>query len=176
MRIAAVLALGLIASSLDASAEGLRFFQRYYDEQSVETRTLSIELAPVDESVRFSVTLRDKETGRERRYEFDAPVPEIPEPYLLDYSHHCDKSVILLTVQYPWRHDWPQYVRTLETYAFEAADFEFIDVAFGPLTDITLAEDTAYEPSDLDMLPPIRVRCLEGHDERPFEFFEQETK
>jgi len=62
-------------------------------------------------------------------------------------------------------------VRTLETYAFEAADFEFIDVAFGHLTDIALADDSAYDPSEIDLLPPIRVRCLAGQGEKAFEFF-----
>jgi hypothetical protein len=66
-------------------------------------------------------------------------------------------------------------VQVLDTFAFRASDLEFIDVAFGPQTDIALADDTAYEPSEIDMLPPIRVRCLGGHDEKPFEFFEQDT-
>jgi len=52
----------------------------------------------------------------------------------------------------------------------------FIDVAFGPLTDIALADDSAYDPADLEMLPPIRVRCLTGQDGKPFEFLEPAPK
>lgn len=176
MRVAAVLALGLFASPPDASAEGLRFFQTYYDEQSVETRTLSIRLNPVDEDVRFAVTLTKKETGLKKRHEFDAPVPEIPEPFQMEVGYYCDASIILLTVKYPWHHDWPQVVRALETYAFRESDFEFIDVAFGPLTDIALQDSTYPEDLPADMLPPVGVRCLSGSDGKPFEFFEQETK
>jgi hypothetical protein len=43
------------------------------------------------------------------------------------------------------------------------------------LTDIALADDSAYDPADLEMLPAIRVRCLTGQDAKPFEFFRQET-
>jgi hypothetical protein len=89
---------------------------------------------------------------------------------------YCDTTTILLTIQFPWRHDLPEYSRILDTYAFRSSDFAFIDVAYGTLTDIALAEETAYDPADLDMLPPIRVRCLIGQDEKPFEFFRQETK
>ena len=85
--------------------------------------------------------------------------------------HGCETSTILLTLEYPWRHDLPQYNRVLETYAFRTSDFVFIDVAYGPLTDIALADDMAYELSDVDMLPPISVRCLNGQVEKPFEFF-----
>ena len=176
MRFPPVQTLCLLVLSSDASADELNHFQTLYDARSVETRTLSIRLAPVDESVRFSVSLRDKETGLEKIHEFDAPVPEIPAAYQMEHGYYCDTSVILLTVDYPWRHAWPQVVRILDTYAFRESDFEFIDVTFGPLTDIALADDTAYEPSDIDMLPPIRVRCLVGLDEKPFEFFGQETK
>jgi hypothetical protein len=42
---------------------------------------------------------------------------------------------------------------------------------YGPLTDIALADDMAYELPDQDTLPPIRVRCLKGQAEKPFEFF-----
>lgn len=151
-------------------------YRNTLSEQSIETRRLSIRLGSVDDDVRFAITLTNKETGLRRYHEFDAPVPEMPEPFQMEKSYYCDASVVLLTVEYPWRHDWPQVVRTMETYAFRESDFEFIDVAFGPLTDIALADDTAYGPSDLDMLPPIRVRCLTGQDEKPFEFLEQETK
>ena len=128
MRIASVLTFGLFVLSFDASAEELNHFQTLYDEWSVETRTLSIRLESLDEDVRFSVTLHDKETGLERRHEFDGQGSNEAFPYLMEQNHYCDTSVILLTVQYPWRHALPQYVRVLETYAFRSKDFEFIDV------------------------------------------------
>lgn len=176
MRSASVFAFGLIVLSSDAPAEELNHFQTLYDEWSVETRTLSIRLGSLDEDVHFSVTLHDKETGLERRHEFDGQGSNEAFPYMMEQNHYCDTSVILLTVQYPWRHALPQYVRVLETYAFRSKDFEFIDVTFGPLTDIALADNTAYEASDLEMLPPIRVRCLAEGNGKPFEFVEEETK
>jgi hypothetical protein len=166
----------LMALAVKGSAEDLESFQTRLDHRSIETRTLTIRLAPVDDDVRFSVTLTNKVTGIHRKHEFDAPVPEMPEPFQVEESYYCGTSVVLVTVEYPWRHDWPQVVRTVETFAFRESDFKFIDVAFGPLTDIALADDTAYEPSDLEILPPIRVRCLTGQVEKPFEFFEKETK
>ncbi len=176
MKISLLLALGLIGLSSGALAEELNHFQTLYDERSVETRTLSIQLAPVDESVRFSVTLHDKETGLERRHEFDAPGPGMPEPYLMKYSHDCDISVIQLTVEAPWLHEWPQYVRLLDTYAFREADFEFIDVTDGPLTDIALQDSTYPEELPADMLPPVGVRCLSEPGGKPFEFFQSEAE
>lgn len=98
-----------------------------------------------------------------------------PPPFLVKHRYYCNTPVILLTVEYPWRHDLPQYVQVLDTFAFRTSDLEFIDVTFGPLTNIALADDTAYKPSEIDMLPPIRVHCLLGNDARPFEFFEQEA-
>jgi hypothetical protein len=65
----------------------------------------------------------------------------------------------------------PGEVQFLETYAFRRFDFAFIDVASGPLTNIALADDTAQDLADVEMLPPIRVRCLKGQVETPFEFF-----
>jgi hypothetical protein len=64
----------------------------------------------------------------------------------------------------------------IDTYAFRETDFAFIDVAFGPITDIALADDSVYDPIDLDMLPPIWVRCLTGQDGKSFEFFQEGTK
>jgi hypothetical protein len=46
----------------------------------------------------------------------------------------------------------------------------------GPLTDIALADDTAYEFADQDIPPPIRVGRLDGQHEMSFEFFAQESK
>lgn len=66
--------------------------------------------------------------------------------------------------------------RIIEIYAFRLADFAFVDVAFGPFTDIALAGDSAYDPANLEMLPPIRVRCLTSQVEKPFGFYRQETK
>lgn len=44
------------------------------------------------------------------------------------------------------------------------------------LTEVALADDTVYAPSEIGMPPPIKVRCLLGNDAKPFAFFEQETK
>ena len=65
----------------------------------------------------------------------------------------------------------PEFQRVLLTFAFRRSDFAFIDVAYGPVTAIALADDTAYELADQDMLPPIRVRCLNGQHDKTFEFF-----
>lgn len=176
MKVLPTLTLGLSAISFGSLAEGIGPYQKLYDDRGVETGQLSIALAPVDHDVRFSIVLTDKETGDQRRHEFDAPVPEVPEPFQMQESYYCGTPVILLSVEYPWRHSWQEVRRIMETYAFRSTDFAFIGVAFGPLTDIALADDTAYEPSDLEMLPPIRVRCLTGQDGKPFEFFEQESK
>lgn len=176
MKIWSFLLLFLWVPSSEARAEGLSHFQTLYGEQSVETQNLSIWLITVDEDVRFAVTLRNKETGFERRYEFDGQGASDPTPFQLEYMNYCDTSVILLTVEYPWRHDLPQYVRVLDTFAFRASDFEFIDVAFGPLTDIAL-QDSAYpEELDANMLPPVGVRCLSEPGENPFEFVEPAPK
>lgn len=176
MRIPSVLTLCLLVLSSDASAEELNHFQTLYDAQSVETRTLSIQLDMVDEDIRFSVMLLDKETGLERLHEFYGQGSNEVSPYQLHESYCCDTSVILLTVEYPWRHALPQYVRVLETYAFRASDFEFIDVSFGPLTDIALQDSTYPEELDADMLPPVGVRCLSEPVGKPFEFVEPVTK
>jgi hypothetical protein len=149
--------------------------QTTYDGPTVETPELRIELRPVTED-EFTIHLMDKVTGLQVGQEFEGEGANDPEPFLLVRSQYCDTPVILLTVKFPWRHALPQYLRILETYAFRESDFKFVDATFGPLTDIALADDTAYEPADLDMLPPISVRCLVGLDEKPFEFFKQETK
>lgn len=165
---------GVYAASL--SAQELSHFQTLFDQDSVETRTLMIRLDPVNDDVRFAVTLRDKETGLVIRHEFDGQGTNDPSPLQLEESYLCGTSVILLTVQYPWRHALPEFVRVLDTFALRRSDFAFIDVAFGPLTDIALADDSAYDPADLEMLPPIRVHCLTGQVEKPFEFFREGTK
>ena len=172
------LVIGLAASMssiVSASAQEV-IYRNTLSEQSIETRTLSIQLDSVDDDVRFVVTLRSKETGLVRRHEFDGEGASDPSPFQMITTGYCGTPVILLTVQYPWRHALPEFVRVLDTLAFRESDFAFIDVAFGPLTDIALADDSAYDPADLEMLPPIRVRCLTGQVEKPFEFFREGTK
>lgn len=149
--------------------------QTTFDGPTVETPELRIELRPVAED-RFTINMTDNVTGLQIGHEFEGEGANDPEPFLLVRSRYCGTPVILLTVKFPWRHALPQYLRVLETYVFRASDFKFVDATFGPLTDIALADDSAYAPSELDMLPPIRVHCLLGNDAKPFEFFEQETK
>lgn len=149
--------------------------QTTYNGPTVETPELRIELRPVGED-QFTIYLTDKVTGLQASHEFVGEGANDPEPFLLVQSRYCDMPVILLTVKFPWRHALPQYLRVLETYAFRASDFKFVDATFGPLTDIALTDNTGYAPSELDMLPPIRVHCLLGNDAKPFEFFEQETR
>lgn len=168
--------LTFLLPAFGVSADILDHFQVLYTEDSVETRQLFIKLESVDDDVRFSVTLESRETGIKRRHEFDGQGASDPDPFLVAHRHYCDTPVILLTVEYPWRHDLPQYVQVLDTFAFRASDLEFIDVTFGPLTDIALTDVSAYAPSEMDMLPPIRVRCLGAQVEKPFEFVESETK
>ena len=144
--------------------------QTTYDGSTVETPELRVELRPVGDD-RFAIGLADKVTGLRKGHEFEGEGANDPSPFLLAHSRYCDTSVIMLTVEYPWRHDLPEFQRVLSTFAFRRSDFAFIDVAYGPLTDIALADDMAYELSDQDMLPPIRVRCLNGQVEKPFEFF-----
>lgn len=149
--------------------------QTTYNGPTVETPEMRIELRPLGED-QFTSHLTDKMTGLQASHEFLGEGANDPEPFLLVTSQYCDTPVILLTVKFPWRHALPQYLRVLETYAFRASDFKFVDATFGPLTDIALTDDTAYSPSELDMLPLIRVHCLLGNDAKPFEFLEQETK
>lgn len=169
-------AFGIAIGSSSAFADDLRHFQTLFDAHSVETWELVIEVHSTKDDVHFSIVLRDKESGLERRYEFEGEGSTDPSAFQLEESYLCGIPVILLTVQYPWRHALPEFVRVLDTFAFRETDFAFIDVADGPLTDIALADDSAYDPADLEMLPPIRVRCLTGQVEKPFEFFRQETK
>lgn len=166
----------VVVFATSVSSQELSNFKTIFDENAVETQSLMIRLDPVNDDVRFAVTLRDKENGAVRRHEFDGQGTNDPSPFQLEESYLCGTPVILLMVQYPWRHALPEFVRVLDTLAFRETDFAFIDIAFGPLTDIALADDTVYEPSDLDMLPPIRVRCLTVQDGKPFEFFENVTK
>ncbi|MCA3455029.1 MAG: hypothetical protein IOC92_04030 [Rhodobacter sp.] len=149
--------------------------QTTYNGSTVETPELRIEHRPVGDDW-FEIGLTDKVAGLRVGHEFEGEGANDPSPFLLAHGRYCDTSVIMLTVEYPWRHDLPEFQRVLSTFAFSQSDFAFIDEAYGTLTDIALAEETAYDRADLDMLPPIRVRCLTGQDEKPFEFFRQETK
>jgi hypothetical protein len=153
-----------------ALAQELNNFQVLYDESSVRTRTLTIQLDPTNNDVRFSVTLLDNETKFEVRHEFEAPLPETPVPFQLEQRNICGTSVILLTVDYPWRHDWPQVVRILDTYAFRGSDFALIDVAAGALADIALLDRSQLETEDMAMQPPILVECIPDNGGSPFRF------
>lgn len=172
MRSFPIYILTCLFPAFGVSADILDHFQVLYTEDSVETKQLSIKLESVDDDVRFSVTIENRETGKKRRHEFDGQGASDPDPFLVAHRHYCDTPVILLTVEYPWRHNLPQYVQVLDTFAFRASDLEFIDSTFGPLTDIALTDVSAYAPSEMNMLPPIRVQCRFANDVKPFEFFE----
>ncbi len=176
MKLFLVLTICMSVISSGSSAEEMGWSETSIDDKGVETLTLSIQLDSVDDDVRFAVSLRNKKTGLVRRHEFDGQGASDPSPFQMITTGYCGTSVILLTVEYPWRHALPKFGRVLDTLAFRESDFAFIDVAYGPLTDVALADDSAYDPADLEMLPPIRVRCLTGQVEKPFEFFREGTK
>lgn len=155
---------------IDTSFAQEVIYRNTLDEQSVETDDLFIGLDSVDDDVRFSVRLTNTKTGFTRRHEFDGQGASDPSPYLLEYRYDCGVDVILLTVEYPWRHALPMYVRMLETLAFRESDFEFIDVAIGPLTDIALMDSSDPDSANLKMLPPILVECLPDDAGVPFRF------
>ncbi|QLQ17699.1 MAG: hypothetical protein HZT43_01695 [Exiguobacterium profundum] len=158
----------LLADS--TSAQELGVFQTLYDERSVQTRDLTISVEPVDDDVSFSVTLINKENDFERMHEFDGQGANDPSPFQLGYMNYCDTMTILLTVEYPWRHALPSHSRVLETFAFRETDFAFIDVAFGPLTDIALIDSSHPEAADTAMQPPILVECISDEGGIPFRF------
>ncbi len=163
------LALGLVLSPACLSAEELSHFQTLYDLKSVTSKNLRIQLDPVDDDVRFSVTMIDQESGFQRRHEFEGQGLNDVTPYLLEERYACGVDYILLTVEYPWRHDLPQYVLVLDTFAFRASDFEYIDHTFGSLTDIAIMD--SWNPErDLDMMPPVLVECLPERSSPPFRF------
>ncbi len=151
-------------------AQELGSFQTLYDERSVQTRILTIRVESVDDDVLFSITLLNKENGFERRHEFDGQGANDPSPFQLGYMNYCDTMTILLTVEYPWRHALPLHSRMLETFAFRASDFAFIDVAFGPLTDIALLDSNETEAEDMAMQPSILVECISDEGGSPFRF------
>lgn len=153
-----------------ASADEFQSVRANYGDYTVETYGLRIELRPAQYDL-FSIALRDKQTGLERRYEFEGEGANDPTVFQLRQRHHCGTSVILLTVEFPWRHALPQPGLKLDTYAFRQEDLAFIDMTWGSISDIALQEYG--EDVDLpdEMLPPIRVRCLPESTSRPFEFF-----
>jgi hypothetical protein len=79
-------------------------------------------------------------------------------------------------LQYLSRHDLPEFIRVLNTFAVRETDFALIDVAFGPLSDIALSEDTSYDPADLAILPPTALRRLAGQPDTPVEVLEHAKK
>lgn len=164
--------LVLMLLPVRAPADVLGYLQTLYDLESVTTRTLNIQLDPVDHGVRFSVTLTDNETGFERRHEFDGSATNNPFPYHLEYRNYCGTDVILLTVEYPWRHALPQYVRVLDTFAFDYSDFSFIDMEFGPPSDFALLDSSDPESDVLRMQPRFLVECLPAGSKVPFRFVE----
>lgn len=159
MRILSILLIGLVWHTSEVSAQELDHFQTLIDSQSIETRTLLVQLEFAGED-RFAVTLRNKETGLERRHEFEGQGANDPSPFQLAYMNYCDTMTILLTVEYPWRHALPQYARVLDTFAFRESDFAFIDTAFGAVTDIALLDSSSPEAADRAVKPPILVECL----------------
>lgn len=170
MRIPSAMLLGLVWLASDVSAQELTPFQTLFDLRRVETQTLLVQFELVDDDVLFAATLRNKETGLERRHEFYGQGSNDVSPFMIHETRYCDTAVILLTLEYPWRHALPQYSRVLETFAFRASDFAFIDVAFGPLTDIALLDSSHPEAADTAMQPPILVECLSGPSGGPFRF------
>ena len=156
-------------SAISAAAQEVAY-RSTLTERSVETGDLLIVLDPVDEDVRFAITLRNTQTGFERKHEFDGEGASDPSPFQLTSMHYCGSPVILLTIEYPWRHELPQYGRVLETFAFRSSDFTFIDKAFGPLTDIALLDSQDEGAKDFDMQPPVLVQCLSDPIGPPFMF------
>ena len=158
--IAAVLIMGLASRSVG---------QTIFDGPSVETAELRVELRPKGED-RFAIHLTDKTTGRQVHYEFDGEGANDPEPFLIVEGRYCDTSVIMLTIEFPWRHSLPQYTRILYTYAFRSSDLAYIDMTAGPVTDIAMRDSSRTEAEDMPMQPPILVECISDRAGVPFIF------
>lgn len=156
----AVLLIGLASRCLG---------QTIFDGPSVETAELRVELRPQGED-RFAIYLTDKTTDRQVDYEFDGEGANDPEPFLIVEGRYCDTSVILLTIEFPWRHSLPQYSRVLNTYAFRRSDLAYIDMTAGPVTDIAMRDRSQIETEDIPMQPPILVECISDHSVGPFRF------
>lgn len=148
--LAVVLLMGLASRSVG---------QTIFDGHSVETAEFRVELRPQGED-RFDIYLTDKTTGRQVNYEFDGEGANDPEPFLIVEGRYCDTSVILLTIEFPWRHSLPQHSRVLDTYAFRMSDLAYVDMTAGPATDIALLDSSEIEAEDMSMQPPILVECI----------------
>lgn len=158
--LAVVLLMGLASRSVG---------QTIFDGPSVETAELRVELRPQGED-RFDIYLTDKTTGRQVNYEFDGEGANDPEPFLIVEGRYCDTSVILLTIEFPWRHSLPQYSRVLDTYAFRMSDLAYVDMTAGPVTDIALRDSSQIEAGDMPTQPPILVECISDHSGGTFIF------
>lgn len=115
--------------------------QVIFDGPSVETAEFRVELRPQGED-RFDIYLTDKTTGRQVHYEFDGEGANDPEPFLIVEGRYCETSVILLTIEFPWRHSLPQYSRVLDTYAFRMSDLAYVDMTAGPAIPTTFTSMT----------------------------------
>jgi hypothetical protein len=143
--------------------------QTIFDGPSVESAELRVELRPRGED-RFAIHLTDKTIGRQVDYEFDGEGANDPEPFLIGEGQYCNTSVILLTIEFPWRHSLPQYSRVLDTYAFRMSDLSYIDMTVGSLTDISLLDSSEIAAEDMAMQPPILVECISDEGGGPFRF------
>lgn len=144
--------------------------QTIFDGASVESAELRVELRPRGDD-RFAIYLTDKVTGRQVDYEFDGDGANDPEPFIMVEGRYCNTSVILLTIEFPWRHSLQQYTRVLDTYAFRTSDLAYIDMTAGPVTDIALLDSSEIEAEDLSMQPPILVECISDLAGSPFRFY-----
>lgn len=143
--------------------------QTIFDGASVESAELRVELRPRGDD-RFAIHLTDKVTGRQVDHEFDGEGANDPKPFLMVEGSYCNISVILLTIEFPWRHSLQQYTRVLDTYAFRTSDLAYIDMTAGPVTDIALLDSSEIEPEDMSMQPPILVECISDRAGAPFRF------
>ncbi len=109
---------------------------------------------------RLSIHLTDKRTGRPVEYEFDGEGANDPEPFLMVKGRSCDTSVILLTIEFPWRHSLQQYTRVMDTFAFRMSDLAYVDRTAGPVTEIALLGSSGIEADDTSMQPTIHVECI----------------
>lgn len=158
--LAVVLMMGLANQSVG---------QTIFDGPSVESADLRVELRPQGED-RFAIYLTDKATGRQVDYEFDGEGANDPVPFLMVEGRYCNTSVILLTIEFPWRHSLRQYTRVLDTYAFRMTDLAYVDMPAGPVTDIALLDRSEIEAEDMSMQPPIFVECTPDQGGSPFRF------
>lgn len=163
------IALRLLAVVLFVGVATPSVGQTIFDGASVESAELRVELRPRGDD-RFTIYLTDKVTGRQVYYEFDGEGANDPEPFLMVEGRYCNTSVILLTIEFPWRHSLQQYTRVLDTYAFRTSDLAYIDMTAGPVTDIALIDSSELEAEDMSMQPPILVECISDRAGIPFRF------